>query len=195
MISYGRLRPGSIDEAAFKIRRLWDEEERQRVTGWRSAPPWPGSTSTHPSGPHLVPVVAPPEDRVMPLADAPRVVGGRVVAGQSAVGTAKRPVVSADAATLALGLGAAAITAAPAWLPGLLGAVGLGLLLSGDTPRDKEKEEEERCREAADKCREECSEILPTRPRWDQGMPFHRCVNECLQDEGCPNALGADGRY
>jgi hypothetical protein len=112
------------------------------------------------------------------------------IPNEPAIGTIARPAIPAEA--LAVGFGAAAT--APAWLPGLLGVVGLGLLLSSDTPQ--EDEETKRCTEVKNKCIDECSiKTLPTKPRWDQGMPFHRCVNECLRDNNCPSVLGANDRY
>jgi hypothetical protein len=59
--SYGRLRPGSVDEAAFKIRRLWEQEERQQLAGEGSVLSRRNRTGLRlgESG-LLMPVVAPP---------------------------------------------------------------------------------------------------------------------------------------
>lgn len=191
--SYGRLRPGSVDEAAFKIRRLWEQEERQQLVSGHTSPSGPNASGTTPATSSLLlPVVAPPASGRGWSQRTPRM-GSKVVTARanSVTGTVARSAIPAEA--LALGYGAAAVTA-PAWLPGLLGVVGLGLLLSSDTPQ--EDEETRRCREVKEKCIDECSiKTLPTKPRWDQGMPFRRCVNECLRDNDCPSVLGANGKY
>jgi hypothetical protein len=47
-------------------------------------------------------------------------------------------------------------------------------------------DEAARCRRIKRTCIEKCSdEELPTWPRTDQGMPFFKCVNQCLENSGC----------
>jgi hypothetical protein len=47
-------------------------------------------------------------------------------------------------------------------------------------------DKKEYCKKIKDACIEKCSdETLPTWPPTDQGMPFFKCVNECLAAHGC----------
>jgi len=48
--------------------------------------------------------------------------------------------------------------------------------------------EKERCKKVRLECIKKCSTSPPLGEggRTNQGMPFFRCVNKCLEDEGCP---------
>jgi hypothetical protein len=47
-------------------------------------------------------------------------------------------------------------------------------------------DKKEYCKKVKQACIEKCSdETLPTWPPTDQGMPFFKCVNECLAAHGC----------
>jgi hypothetical protein len=54
--------------------------------------------------------------------------------------------------------------------------------------------EAERCKQAKEECIEECLDALGG-PRWNQGMPYFRCINKCMRDKGCPGVLAPGEKY
>jgi RHS repeat-associated protein len=54
-----------------------------------------------------------------------------------------------------------------------------------DKPKKKRKsKEEKRCEQVRKECQDKCTDLFPT-SRSDQGMPFYRCLNQCLFDNNC----------
>ena len=186
---------GSIAEAAEKIETLMALEEMQRQR--THLPTQPHRTERLTGRPHgqrlnLVAPFASPA-RGSELRTEARALDHAPVLQPVAFAARRPPAPDRNPAIRpAFAPAIPAIVTIPEWLPPVLAILGLGGLLTSDTIQ--EDEETKRCKEVKDKCIEKCSDTLPT-PRWDQGMPFHRCVNRCLRDNRCPGPLGAEGKY
>jgi hypothetical protein len=204
----GRPLPGSIAEAAEKIEKLmaWEEIQRQRRQSARQPigpQPLPSSAAgpAHRGG--LLGSFATPAS----LGSIVRTTGGAVsgVAAHQPVSfiVGRPPTPHRDPAIQPAFAPAIAATI-PEWLPWLLAVLGLGGAVAVEASKGRgapthgaiseEDAEAERCKKVKEECIEQCLHTL-SGPRWSQGMPFYRCVNKCLRDNGCPSPLGATGRY